>query len=238
MTLRVHFIQHAEGEGPGAVAGWAAARGHRLAGSHPYRGDPLPAPGDFDLLVVLGGGMSVHQVDRHPWLAGEKRLIAEAVGSGTPLLGICLGSQLVAEVLGAEVARLPEAEIGWFPVSQYAPWLPPLPAEVFHWHEDAWTLPHGAVRIAASAGCENQAFAHGDRVVGVQFHPEMTDEIAAAIVAAEGDSLPAGRRVQDPAAILADPARFAAVHPWLHALLDHLAGRAGLPAAAAPEARR
>lgn len=231
MTLRVHYLQHAAGEGPGAAEGWAAARGYRLAGSHAYRGDALPSTGDFDLLVVLGGGMNVHQIDRYPWLADEKRLIAAAIAAGIPVLGICLGSQLLADVLGARVTRNAEPEIGWFPVARAgdSAWARVFPdtVEVFHWHEDTWALPEGAVRLAGSAACGSQAFAHGDRVVGVQFHPEMTPGIAAAILAEEGDSLPSGRFVQAPADILADESRYAGGHRLLWTLLDALAERAG-----------
>jgi len=233
LTLRVHYLQHASGEGPGAIEGWAAERGHLLAGTHAYRGDPLPGLDDFDLLVVLGGGMSVHDTDRHPWLAGEKRLLAAAIAAEMPVLGICLGSQLIADVLGAAVTRNPEPEIGWFPVRSAgdSPWarLFPAPAIYFHWHEDTWALPPGAVRLAGSAACGNQAFARGDRVVGVQFHPEMTPAIVASILAEDGASLPRGPFIQDPSEMLADEAWFAQGHLLLRGLLDELARRARVP---------
>lgn len=229
MSLRVHFIQHAGGEGPGGVAEWAAARGHDLRGSHPYRGDPFPAPDDLDLLVVLGGGMNVHQTDRYPWLDDERALIAAAIARGTPVLGICLGSQLLAEVLGGSVARAEQPEIGWFPVEatpEGERFGLPACMDGFHWHEDTWSLPAGAVRLAGSAACANQAFAHGDRLVGIQFHPEMTLDIARSIIAAEGDALPAGRHVQSTGEMLARPERFAAAHAVLWTVLDRLAERA------------
>jgi GMP synthase-like glutamine amidotransferase len=151
-----------------------------------------------------------------------------------PVLGICLGSQLLAEALGARVVRNPEPEIGWFPVERApdAIW-PGLPhsISVFHWHEDSWELPRGAVRLYGSSGCANQAFALGDRLAGVQFHPEMTAEIARAIVREEGDTLPLGRFVQPPGEILADPAAYEAGHRLLWGLLDRLASAATAPAA-------
>jgi GMP synthase-like glutamine amidotransferase len=233
VTLRVHYVQHADGEGPGAVEHWARERGHELRGTHPYRGGPLPPAEDFDLLVVLGGGMNIYQTDRYPWLNDDRRLIAAAIAHGKPVLGICLGSQLVADVLGARVTRNPEPEIGWFPVeltedaSRFG--LSPGAVQAYHWHEDTWSLPEGAVRLASSEGCPNQAFAYGDRVVGVQFHPEMTLEIARSIALAEGDALPSGRFVQTPAEMLADGDRFDRAHPLLRSILDALSARCNAP---------
>jgi GMP synthase-like glutamine amidotransferase len=232
MTLRVHYLQHADGEGPGAVEAWAAARGHAFEGTHLYRGDPPPRAGSFDLLVVLGGGLNVGDEDRAPWLHDEKRFLRETIGAGTPMLGICLGSQLLAEALGAAVRPNPEPEIGWFPVERTGAESPlfdafPERAEVFHWHEQTWELPAGAVCLARSEACASQAFAYGDRVVGLQFHPEMTEAIARSI--AEAESLPDGRCVQPAAALLADSDRFAAAHPLLWDILDRLAARAAIP---------
>jgi GMP synthase-like glutamine amidotransferase len=236
MTLRVHYLQHSDGEGPGAIDVWADARGYALRGSHPYRGEPMPSRDSFDLMILLGGGMNVGDTDRFAWLPGEKRFIREVIAQGTPVLGICLGSQLLAEALGATVKRNREPEIGWFPVERSGESSPafarfPERAEVFHWHEQSWELPAGAVCLARSAACGSQAFAYGDRVVGLQFHPEMTLEIARFIAEAEGDALPAGAHVQSPAEMLARPERFAAAHPLLWDVLDHLAG----VAAARPE---
>jgi GMP synthase-like glutamine amidotransferase len=236
VSIRVHFIQHSEGEGPGALVRWAAERGFALTGSHPYRGEPLPAPDAFDLLVLLGGGMNVADTDRFPWLAAEKRFIREVIGRGVPMLGICLGSQLLAEALGAAVRVNRRAEIGWFPVERTGEQSPafarfPQRAEVFHWHEQTWELPPGAVCLARSEACDGQAFAYGDRVVGLQFHPEMTVEIARHIAAGEGD-LPSGPSVQQPAEMLASPGRFGEAHPLLWDILDHLAALAASPAGA------
>jgi GMP synthase-like glutamine amidotransferase len=227
MTLRVRYLQHADGEGPGAIEEWAVAHGHRLDGTHLYRGDPLPQPGDFDLLVVLGGGMNVSDEHRVPWLAAEKRFLRAAVQGDAPVLGICLGSQLLADALGAAVHANPEPEIGWFPVARTTETSPafagfPRRAVVFHWHEQTWDLPPGAVRLASSAACAGQAFAYRDRVIGLQFHPEMTPAIAGAMLDAEGE-LPTGRCVQAVPAILADAERFEGGNALLRDILDRLA---------------
>ncbi|HET6762969.1 MAG TPA: type 1 glutamine amidotransferase, partial [Longimicrobiaceae bacterium] len=157
-------------------------------------------------------------------------LMRESIDAGRRVLGICLGAQLLAQVLGAAVTRAPEPEIGWFPVRKTADGAAtplfdgfPSPAEVFHWHGDTFGLPPGAVHVAESDGCTHQAFAVGSRVAGVQFHPEMTPAIAAAIVAAEGAGLPAGRWVQEAGAICSDAMRFRRMQAWLWSLLDRMA---------------
>lgn len=230
MTLRIRCLQHAPAEGPGAIAGWTEARGHHLASTHAYRGDPLPSTDDLDLLVVLGGAMGVHDTERFPWLADEKRLIGRAISEGKAVLGICLGSQLVADVLGARVHRAPEMEIGWFPVERTAeaarsPLFAGVPArmDAFHWHGDTFDLPAGAVHLARSAACEHQAFAYGDRVLALQFHLEMTPRIASALVRTDAEDLSCGGAyVQTAEEIISAEARFAAARPVLHAVLDRL----------------
>ena len=228
--MKIHYLQHEPDEGPGGVAEWAAARGHAIAGSRLAAGDAVPELGSVDLLVVLGGGMNANDTARHPWLDVERRLIAQSVDAGRRVLGICLGAQLLAGVLGGRVRRNPQPEIGWFPVRKTAQGEGvglfagfPAAAQVFHWHADTFDLPPGAVRVAESDACANQAFVLGPRIAGVQFHPEMTPAIAAGIVAAEGDVLPPGRWVQPPGDILADDKRFRQMQGWLWDLLDRLA---------------
>ena len=234
--MKIHVFQHAEFEGPGAIGGWASARGHEVAatlfGRHGARIPPLET---VDWLVVLGGGMSVHQTERHPWLVEEKRAIERAMAAERTVLGICLGSQLVADVLGAAVRANEEKEIGRFPVRK-TPEGAALPllddfsdeAEVFHWHGDTWELPAGAVRVAASDACANQGFVLGDRVVGLQFHPEMTPSIAAGIARADAEELAAGGRWVQPAGeVLRDGGRFGAANRMLWGMLDRLAAKGG-----------
>ncbi|MDB4947488.1 MAG: amidotransferase [Gemmatimonadetes bacterium] len=231
----IHVLQHDPAEGPGGVAEWAAARGIPLRAAHLYRGDAAPAPAADDWLVVLGGGMSANDGAAHPWLHAERALIRESVDAGRRVLGICLGSQLLAQVLGAGVTRNAETEIGWLPVRKTAEGRGVAlfagfadPAEVFHWHGDTFDTPPGAIRVAGSDGCANQAFVHGTRVVGVQFHPEMTQATARALVAAEGCGwVDGGRFVQPAAEVLRDEGRFGRMRGWLGSLLDALAAAPG-----------
>lgn len=179
--MRLRALLHVPFEGVGSIAAWAEDRGHCLTSTHCYAGEALPAPDDYDLLVVMGGPMGVYDETDHPWLAEEKKAIAAAVAAGRPVLGICLGAQLLAVVLGGSVSRNPVPEIGWFPVTlteagAAEPILAGFPPTfyAFHWHGDTFSLPPGAVLAASSAACANQAFVYQGRVVGLQFHLETT----------------------------------------------------------------
>lgn len=179
--MRIHTIEHVPFEGPAAIADYAEAHGHTLTRTRMYAGEPLPAPGKVDLLAVLGGPMSVHDEAGHPWLAVEKRYIAAAVDAGVRVLGVCLGAQLLATVLGGQVTANPDREIGWRPVEltalgEVSPAFAGFPARfpAFHWHGETFSTPPGAVRVACSTACANQAFAVGARLVGLQFHLETT----------------------------------------------------------------
>jgi GMP synthase (glutamine-hydrolysing) len=194
------------GEGPGLIAVALAHEGVALEVTRVDLGEPVPADlGAARGLVVLGGPMGVYEADRHPHLYDELRLIEAAVRAGAPVLGVCLGSQLVAAALGARVAPAPAKEIGWLSVTLKEaaaadPLFAPLPASftALHWHGDAFELPEGATSLASSAMTEHQAFRHGDRTYGVLFHLEVTlhevqammtdsgSELAEAGVSAEG----------------------------------------------------
>ncbi len=228
--MHIHIIQHVDFEGPAHIGKWITAHGHSRSETHLYRGDSLPAGTDFDRLVVMGGPMNIYEHDRYPWLVEEKRFIGRAIGAGKTVIGICLGAQLIADVLGGRVYAGPEKEIGWFPVT-----LTPEARElglfgdvperftVFHWHGDTFPLPEGAVRLAASAACENQAFLYRDRVLGLQFHLESTPESVRAITDRCADEVVDGRYIQPVAAMRSAPAEdFADINRAMEAVLDGL----------------
>lgn len=181
--------------------------------------DITPGLGGYDGLIVLGGPMNVDEVERYPNLAREVHSIQSAVRSGMPVLGICLGSQLIAKALGARVYKNEEKEIGWYDLSPTeAGGRDPLMShfsgteKIFQWHGDTFAIPHGAVHLAASAACAHQAFRFGHNVYGLQFHLEVDEPmihrwLKAPVNQRELESL---HGVIDPAAIARETPQFIA----------------------------
>lgn len=225
--MNVHYLQHVPFEGLGTIENWVRSGGHSLGATHFYRGDSLPRIDAVDLLVVMGGPMNIHEEADYPWLAAEKRFIEQAVTAGRRVLGICLGAQLIADVLGAKVYANADKEIGWFPIekTQSAPELFsafPQRIEVFHWHGDTFDIPAGAVHAARSAGCANQAFVYDERVAGLQFHLETTPDGVRQLIAHGTGDLVEGRYIQTARGMLADTGRFDVVNHLMRGLLDRL----------------
>jgi GMP synthase-like glutamine amidotransferase len=183
-TLRILSIVHQPDAGPGVFAAALTAPSIRLEVWHPAIGAPPPAdPGDYAAVVTFGGGMHADQEESHPWLAQEKRLLGRAIELDVPVLGVCLGAQLLAEATGASVRRSSVPEIGWSEVetTEHAhtdPLLAPLAPRfrALEWHSYEFPLPRGAVPLARSATCL-QAYRVGDHAWGIQFHAEVTAEI-------------------------------------------------------------
>jgi GMP synthase (glutamine-hydrolysing) len=229
--MRIDYLQHVPFEHPAAIFDWAATRGVQMSGTPLFEAHRLPAMADFDGLLVMGGPMNIYQHDRYPWLDAEKQCIAEAIAAGKIVIGICLGAQLIADVLGAPVQANTWREIGWLPVRRSetaarTALASVLPArwDAFHWHGDTFGLPEGAVHLAASTACAQQAFLFADRVLALQFHLETTAESARALIAHCGDEIDGGPFVQSAQDMLADPARFARTTALMHRLLDRLCG--------------
>jgi len=182
--MRVQVIQHVAFERPGLIAQWAQERGHGLTVTHAWR-DEFPVVGEVDLLIVLGGPMGALDDEAFPWLTAEKHYLARVIADGVPVLGVCLGAQILATVIGGGVRRNRELEIGWYPVnltpegmtSPVGTW--PTSVTVGHWHGDTFELPDGMQPLLSSAACRNQAFVFDERVVGLQFHLEWTPELMA-----------------------------------------------------------
>jgi len=193
--MRVHVIQHVPFEVPGLIAQWTLERGHTITTTRAWA-DEFPSEAGEGLLVVLGGPMGAADDDALPWLRPEKRFIAETIAAGQPVLGVCLGAQLIALVLGGSLRRNRETEIGWYPVmltpeGEESPLFAEWPAEavVGHWHGDTFELPDGMQPVLSSAHCRNQAFVFDDRVVGLQFHLEWTPELLGGMLEACADEL-------------------------------------------------
>jgi GMP synthase (glutamine-hydrolysing) len=218
---------HVPQEGLGAMEAWFVARGHALSRTRFFMGETPPAPGEVDWLVVMGGPMGVYEEDAHPWLRAEKAFIASVLEHGRPALGVCLGAQLLAEVLGGEVRPNGEREIGWFPVSltehaAASPLCADLPTRFtpLHWHGDTFTIPPGAVHVARSEACENQAFVYEDRVLGLQFHLEAMPSVTEGFWEADCETLGTGRYVQTAPDLLGSAEQYAAVHPIMSRILE------------------
>lgn len=205
--MNVHILQHVPFEDFGSMAGWLVDRHARVTRTRFYADPALPPVEDLDLVIAIGGPMSVNDEDRHPWLPAEKRFLAAAVEQGTAVIGICLGAQLIANALGGRVYPNTHKEIGWFPI-QGLPAEPgrfsfPAAAEVFHWHGETFDLPPDAKLLASSPACRNQAFQLGAKVIGLQFHLETTQESLDAIIANCRDELVPAPYIQSEAAMRA-----------------------------------
>jgi GMP synthase (glutamine-hydrolysing) len=203
--MKIHCFQHVPFEGLGCIEDWANASGFRLSLTRFYENDLLPELDQMDWLLVMGGPMGVSDEPKFPWLTREKRLIEKAIQRGKVVLGICLGAQLIADVLGARVYRNQFKEIGWFPIelteagqtSSLFGFLPARPT-VFHWHGDTFDMPREAVHLAQSEACRNQAFVYKERVIGVQFHLETTAAGIEALVKNCADEIVEGPFIQSP----------------------------------------
>jgi GMP synthase (glutamine-hydrolysing) len=184
--VRVLVLQHGPLDGPGYLGEALARRGAALSIVRLDLGQPIPPASARDALLILGGEMNVYQEAQHPWLVAENRAIQAAVADGAPILGVCLGGQLLAKALGAPVQLGGATEVGLIsvaltPAGRADRLFAGLPGEleVVAWHDDTFAIPAGAVALAGSRGCPNQAFRFGAHAYGLQFHPEVSPAMLA-----------------------------------------------------------
>ncbi|SHG23289.1 GMP synthase-Glutamine amidotransferase [Dysgonomonas macrotermitis] len=229
MSLKIHCLQHVSFEGIGYIETWANKNNHKLTFSHLYKGDPLPALTEFDWLIIMGGPMNIYEEEKYPWLIAEKQFIKESIKSDKTVLGFCLGSQLIADVLGAKVSRNKEIEIGWFPISLTKAGEKNLLFEgldvnnpVFHWHGDTFDIPTKCDHIASSIGCTNQAFIYKKNVIGFQFHLEVTPESIKDMVQNGKEELVKGAYIQSKSEILAKDEYIKSCNQVLDTILNRL----------------
>lgn len=230
--MKIHHLQHVPFEDLGSIAPVLKAKGHQLSSTHLYKNHPLPDVGGFDWLIVMGGPMSIYDHQAYPWLTPEKKLITDAIDSGKIVLGICLGAQLIAEALGAEVYKNEHREIGWFPVNQSPEahgtifsTAMPQQLEAFHWHGDTFDIPKAAIPVGESEACKNQGFIMDNRVIAIQFHLETTRQSARKLIANCRDELDGSRYVQSESEILAVNQRFSTINRVMVSVLEALEGR-------------
>ncbi len=210
---------------------WLVERGAEISSTRFFVPHKLPSLEGIDLVIVMGGPMSVNDEADLPWLMEEKRFVRDAISSGVAVLGVCLGAQLIASVMGSRVYANPQKEIGWFEIESVLPegatrsevFRFPDVATVFHWHGETFDLPPGATRLARSTACENQAFQLGRNVIGLQFHLETTPASMNAITTACRDELAPDAFVQSEECIRSvSPETFGQMHELMGAVLDHL----------------
>ena len=182
-TIHIHYLQHVPFENLGYIETWANERNYPLTSTLLFEEAKFPQLNEFDLLVVMGGPMGIYDEDVYPWLKAEKEFIKSAIDSNKIVLGVCLGSQFIADALGAKVYANKTKEIGWFPVqiteeAKGEELLKGLPQSltVMHWHGDTFDLPEGAMHLMQSEACVNQAYLYNNKVLGLQFHLETTPE--------------------------------------------------------------
>jgi GMP synthase-like glutamine amidotransferase len=221
--MRLLVLQHIACEHPGVFSEVIRERAADAVAVELDAGEALPDWREFDGVVAMGGPMGAGDESEHPWLTAEKRLVREAVEGGRPFLGVCLGVQVLAAALGAPVYAAERAEVGLLEVElteqgREDPLFAGLDERLvsLQWHGDTFELPEGAVHLARSEQVPNQAFRAGERAYGVQFHLEVTAEMARewAAVPAYRDSLAATLGAERGAAFIAEVERRAEeMHP-------------------------
>jgi len=198
--MRMHCLQHVAFEDLGYIEEWANERQHSVTATKFFENDLLPGLDDFDFIVVLGGPMSIHDEIEHSWLKSEKEFLRKAIDADKKILGICLGAQLLADVLGAKVYPNPEKEIGWFPIKKERGFeiLADCPNEftVFHWHGDTFEIPKNAINLFTSEACKNQAFLYNETILGLQFHLEVSPNSVTAMIENGQHEIISGKYIQ------------------------------------------
>jgi len=189
----------------------------------------LPSLDSFDALIIMGGSMSIYDDEDYPWLPAERQFIKNTIEDGKPVLGICLGSQFIADALGAAVFTNNEKEIGWFELTKCSDTNKSVFGQHFpesftalHWHGDTYGLPKNCTRLLSSKACFNQAFSYNNHVLAIQFHLEMTASSTRDIVDASGHELGLEKFIQDAATITNRQEHYESSHTLLEKLLTQL----------------
>lgn len=169
--METYIFQHVAFEGPGAILPYLESKGYQVHLVKLYAGDPVPSSLDVDFAVLMGGPMSALEEDKYPFMVEEKQLCRELFAADKPVLGVCLGAQIMANAFFAPIRQNPEKEIGFYPVTFENGFT----VNAFHWHGETFDIPEYAESIAYSEACRNQGFKMG-RSLGLQFHLETTAE--------------------------------------------------------------
>ena len=198
--MKAHYLQHVPFEGLGHIEKWLVHSGYKITATRFFEEAVFPDIESIDFLIIMGGPMSVNDEDQIPWLVNEKKFIREFLATGKPVLGICLGAQLIADVLGSKIYPNKQKEIGWFSIRECASGETGFRFNdlktAFHWHGETFDLPADSIRLAENDACKNQAFQFRDSVFGFQFHLEVTPETVEGMLENCGQEIVEGRYIQ------------------------------------------
>lgn len=207
--MKIHYLQHVPFENLANIEPWAINENHTISKTLLFNNHTLPKTSEFDWLIIMGGPMNIYEDKKYSWLVEEKKFIEKAIADEKNVLGICLGAQLITDVLGGTVYKNNYKEIGWHPVllteeAKSSSVFNKLPDRfiAFHWHGDTFNLPSGAIRTAESEGCANQAFEYDKRVIGLQFHLESSEKSINSLIQNCADDITEGKYVQKTEEIL------------------------------------
>jgi GMP synthase-like glutamine amidotransferase len=194
--MNIDVLQHVPFEGLASIEEWGNDNGHTFRMHKLYENPSIPRIDDLEFLILLGGPMSANDQDQQ-WIDEERRLIRKTISENKPVFGVCLGAQQIAKALGAAVIQ-GDKEVGWHPIRSVSSRLPFIPEEltVFHWHGEQFELPDRAERLVSSAACENQGFIYSEKVIGLQFHLEMTPNRIQGLLTHDGDYIDHSQFVQ------------------------------------------
>ncbi|MEI8085018.1 MAG: type 1 glutamine amidotransferase [Paludibacter sp.] len=227
--LSIHALFHVPFEGLGCIEQWIGKNGHDITFTNLYTDYQLPNPDSIDWLIVMGGPMGVYDELIFPWLIEEKEFIRQVISKGKTVIGICLGSQLIAEVLGAKVYPNKQKEIGWYDVkiansakklSAFSEFESNFPA--FHWHGDTYDLPKESKHLFSSDVCINQGFLVNDNVLGLQFHFEVTAQSLVQMLEYGADELIESETIQSAKRILEQKELIVSNNLKMFQILDYL----------------
>lgn len=212
--MNLHYFQHVPFEGLAKIEDWLIQNNLNIRATGFYDDFGMIDIDQIDWLIIMGGPMNVYEDKKYPWLKKEKIIIENCIKKGKKILGICLGAQLIADVLGAKVYKNKFKEIGWFPVltenesEHILKNCFPDNMPVFQWHGDTFDIPEGALKLAYSEACQNQGFIYEDRVIGLQFHIESTLESVKKLVTNCRDEIVQEKFIQDEELIIQNTKMF------------------------------
>jgi len=223
------ILKHVPFEGPGIISTWLTSNNYVASVVNMFDNPSLPAVADVDFLIVMGGPMGVNDTSKYIWLETELLFIKECIAYNVPVIGICLGAQLIAKALGGNIYANESKEIGWYPVQFNNREIPEklrsasIETAVFHWHGDTFTLPAGAKCLGSTSLTTNQMFLYKNYVLGIQFHAEMRPGDIETLVGACADELNENdQSVMKPGQILNYKADLKSMHQFIFEWLNFI----------------